>query len=189
MPMDENHPFNNTSAYGAAKIATEEMLKAFRKMYSLNYVILRYFNVYGPRMDIFGVYTEVLINWLDKIDKGESPVVHGDGKQALDFVFVEDVARANLLALKSSVNEGVYNVGTGKLTSLTELVDLLVELASSKAKPIYKTDVKRPYVQKRSADIEKARKELDFMYKTTVREGLKKLIAWRKTQLKKNKEI
>ena len=151
LPMDENHPFNNTSAYGAAKIATEEMLKAFRKMYSLNYVILRYFNVYGPRMDIFGVYTEVLINWLDKIDKGESPVVHGDGKQALDFVFVEDVARANLLALKSSVNEGVYNVGTGKLTSLTELVDLLVELASSKAKPIYKTDVKRPYVQKRSA--------------------------------------
>src|SRR3989344_2443215 len=189
LPMDENHPFNNTSAYGAAKIATEEMLKAFRKMYSLNYVILRYFNVYGPRMDIFGVYTEVLINWLDKIDKGESPVVHGDGKQALDFVFVEDVARANLLALKSSVNEGVYNVGTGKLTSLTELVDLLVELTSSKAKPIYKTDVKRPYVQKRSADIEKARKELDFMYKTTVREGLKKLIAWRKTQLKKNKEI
>lgn len=185
MPMGESHPFNNTTAYGAAKIANEEMTKAFKAMYGLNYVILRYFNVYGPRMDIYGVYTEVLIKWLEKIDKNENPIIHGDGKQALDFVYVDDVARANIQALESDVNSGVFNVGTGKSSSLKELLGLLLKLSKSKLKPIYVKNVKRPYVQKRAADIRKAKEELKFVAKISLEEGLKRLMKWREKQLAK----
>lgn len=184
LPMDEKHPFNNTTNYGAAKIANEEMIKAFGVMYDLPYVILRYFNVYGPRMDIFGVYTEVLIRWLEKIDKNEPPVIHGDGKQALDFVFVEDVAEANIKALESGLKKGVFNVGTGKSTSLKGLLSILLKLNNSKLKPIYERNVKRPYVQKRVADTRLAKKELGFVAKINLSGGLKKLIEWRKMQLK-----
>lgn len=184
LPMDEEHPFNNTTAYGAAKIATEEMIKAFRAMYRLNYVVLRYFNIYGPRMDINGVYTEVLIKWLDKIDKNESPIIHGDGKQALDFIYIKDIVEANILALESERNEGVYNVGTGKSTSLKELLDMLLELTGSNLKPIFQASVKRPYVQKREADITKVKDDLKFSSKFTIRQGLKNLIEWRKERLR-----
>lgn len=186
MPMDEKHPFNNTTAYGAAKIANEEMTKAFRAMFGLNYIILRYFNVYGPRMDIHGVYTEVLIKWLEKIDTNEPPVIHGDGKQALDFVYVDDIADANIVALESNINEGVFNVGTGKSTSLKRLLDILLDLTASELKPVFEANVKRPYVQKRAADITKASRELGFIAKTNFREGLKQLIQWRKEQLVKH---
>src|SRR5258708_405525 len=178
LPMDEKHPFNNTTAYGAGKIATEEMLKAFHAMYGLPYIILRNFNVYGPRMDIYGVYTEVLIKWLDKIDKNEAPVIHGTGEQALDFVYVEDVARANIKAVESDIQEGVYNVGTGVATSLKQLLEILLELSHAKLTPVFETSVKRPYVQKRIADITKSKEELGFRANITVREGLQKLIVW-----------
>lgn len=183
LPMDEKHPFNNTTAYGAAKIANEEMIKAFRAMYGLNYIILRYFNVYGPRMDIYGIYTEVLIKWLDKIDTNKPPIIHGGGKQSLDFVYVRDVVQANVQALESNLNEGVYNVGTGKSISLEELLDILLEETKSDLKPIYEPTVKRPYVQKRCADTTRAEMELGFVTQTTIREGLRKLIEWRKRQL------
>lgn len=183
MPMDEKHPFNNTTAYGAAKIANEEMAKAFRAMFGLNYVILRYFNVYGPRMDIYGVYTEVLIKWLEKIDKNEAPIIHGDGKQALDFIYIDDIAEANIRALESDVNAGVFNVGTGKSTSLKDLLGILLKLNGSKIKPIYQKNANRPYVQKRAADTKLAKKELGFVAKTNLTQGLKKLIEWRKEQL------
>jgi UDP-glucose 4-epimerase len=183
MPMDEKHPFNNTTAYGAAKIASEEMAKAFKSMYDLNYVILRYFNIYGPRMDIYGVYTEVLMKWLDAIDRNTPPIIHGDGKQALDFVYVGDIVNANIRALESDINEGVFNVGTGKSTSLKDLLGILLELTGSKLRPIYQKNVKRPYVQKRAADITLAKKTLGFVAKTELKNGLKKLIQWRKGQI------
>ena len=186
LPMDEKHPFNNTTAYGAAKIANEEMAKAFKAMYDLNYVVLRYFNIYGPRMDIYGVYTEVLIKWLDAIDKNVSPIIHGDGKQALDFVYIEDIVDANIKALESDVNEGVFNVGTGKSTSLKELLNILLELTGSKLEPIYQKSVKRPYVQKRTADTVLAEKWLGIVAKTGIEDGLRKLIQWRREQLAKS---
>jgi len=189
LPMDEKHPFNNTTAYGAGKIATEEMLKAFHAMYGLPYIILRNFNVYGPRMDIYGVYTEVLIKWLDKIDKNEAPVIHGTGEQALDFVYVEDVARANIKAVESDIQEGVYNVGTGVATSLKQLLEILLELSHAKLTPVFETSVKRPYVQKRIADITKSKEELGFRANITVREGLQKLIVWRQEQLAKKPKV
>lgn len=183
LPMDEKHPFNNTTNYGAAKIAGEEMIKSFGAMYGLPYIIFRYFNVYGPRMDIHGVYTEVLIKWLEKIDKSEAPVIHGDGRQALDFVFNDDVAEVNIRALESKLEKGVFNVGTGKSTSLKELLGILLELTGSKLKPIYLKNVKRPYVQKREADIKHTKEVLGFVAKTDLPNGLKRLIEWRKEQL------
>lgn len=186
LPMSEDDPYRNDTAYGAAKIANEQMAKAFRKMYGLNYVALRPFNVYGPRMDIYGVYTEVLIRWLDRIDQGLSPIIFGDGKNTLDFIYVEDVARATICALKSSINEGVFNVGSGKETSLKELVDLFLSLTNPTLKPIFEQEkLKTNYATRRQADIKAAMKYLKFEAKTTLKEGLKKLIDWRKEIKKK----
>lgn len=180
LPMDEKHPFNNDTAYGAAKIANEQTARAFRKMYGLNYVVLRPFNAYGPRMDIFGIYTEVLIRWLDRIDEGLPPIIFGDGKNTLDFVYVEDIARATVFALKSKINEGIYNIGSGKETSLNQLVDMLLKLNHSNLKPIYeKPRVVYPATRRR-ADVKLAKKELGFFAKTNLREGLTKLIQWRR---------
>lgn len=184
IPMDEDHPYNNDTAYGAAKIANEHMARAFRAMYGLNYVCLRPFNVYGPRMDIYGVYTEVLIRWLDRIDAGLSPIIYGDGKQSLDFIYVEDVARATICALKSSVNEGFYNVGTGRETDLNKLAQTLLKLTNPKLGVIYEPQRKVAHVNRRKASIKRAKKDLGFIAKTTVREGLKKLIEWRAKEKK-----
>lgn len=183
LPMDENHPYNNLTAYGAAKIANEHMAKAFRKMYGLNYVCLRPFNVYGPRMDIYGVYTEVLIRWLDRIDEGLPPMIFGDGKQTMDFVYAEDVARATICALKSDINEGCYNVGTGKETSLNQLLETLLRVTQSKLKPVYGPQRTVNDVLRRQADIKKSKKDLGFVAKISIREGLQGLIDWRKEQL------
>lgn len=187
VPIDEKHPYNNTTVYGAAKIANEHLAKAFHSMYNIPIVLLRYFNVYGPRMDILGAYTEVLIKWLERLEKGEPPILHGDGKQALDFVYVEDVALANIHALKSDVNWGIYNVGTGKSTSLKNLAILLIKITGAKVKPVFQSDVKRPYVQERQADIQKAKKELGFVAATPIDDGLRKLIEWRKQRLTQTK--
>ena len=185
IPIDEKHPYNNTTAYGAAKIANEYMAIAFHNMYKLPIILFRYFNAYGPRMDILGAYTEVIIKWLERIDNNQSPIIHGDGKQALDFVFVEDIARANILALKSNVEFGIYNVGTGKTTSLKTLASTLLRAAKSNLKPVFIADVKRPYVQKRQADIKNAKEDLGFAASVALENGLKKLIDWRNKILKK----
>lgn len=185
LPMDEDHPYNNLTAYGAAKIANEYMARAFRKMYGLNYVSLRPFNVYGPRMDVYGVYTEVMIRWLEKIQTNQSPVIHGDGKQSMDFIYVEDVARATICALKSSVNEGVFNVGTGIETNLNELLKILLKLTNPALKPKYEPQRVATHVSRRQADIKKAKKYLGFKAQTNLNEGLKQLIDWR-NQLIKN---
>jgi len=186
LPIDENHPFNNKTYYGAGKIVNEQMARAFREMYGLKYIGLRYFNVYGPRMDIYGYYTEVMIKWLDKIDKNESPVIFGDGEQAMDFIYVEDIARANILALESNIEEGIYNVGTGVMSSLNDLVRNMLELTNPNLKPEYKKPEKLLIVSKRKADITNAKKDLGFESKIDLKEGLKKLIEWRKAQHERN---
>lgn len=179
LPMDEKHPLNNDTAYGAAKIANEQMARAFRKMYGLNYIALRPFNAYGPRMDVHGVYTEVFIRWLDRIAVGQSPIIFGDGKQSMDFIYVEDIAKATILALKSKINEGVYNVASGKETSLNDLVKALLKLTNSKLKPIHEAPRVVYHVMRRRADIKLAKKELKFIAKTSFVDGLQKLIKWR----------
>jgi UDP-glucose 4-epimerase len=179
LPIDEIHPFNNRTLYGAGKIAGEQMLRAYYTTSGLPYVALRYFNVYGPRMDITGVYTEVLVRWLDAIESGKPPLIFGDGSQSMDFVFVEDVARANLLAAQSEVTDEVFNVGTGVQTSLNQLCDLLLRLTDSKLRPEYREARTVANVQSRRAAVEKAKRELGFEARVSLDQGLQDLIRWR----------
>jgi UDP-glucose 4-epimerase len=179
LPMDESHPFNNRTLYGAGKIAGEQMLRAYYTMYGLPYVAFRYFNVYGPRMDITGVYTEVLIRWLDAIESKQPPLIFGDGKQSMDFVFVGDVARANIIAAQSEVTDEVFNVGTGTQTSLNELCAELLHLTGSRLQPEHREARTVANVQTRRAGVEKAAEMLNFRAGVTLSDGLQQLISWR----------
>jgi len=176
---ETHHPYNNRTFYGGAKVAGEQMLRAFNEMYGLKYIALRYFNIYGPRMDVFGVYTEVLIRWLDLIEKGEKPLIFGDGKQTMDFVYIGDVARANILAMKSDADDEIINIAGGTETSLEELLETLLEVTSSDVMPEYREERKVNPVRKRIADISKAKKLIDFTAEVNLKDGLSRLVEWR----------
>src|ERR1700712_1820464 len=180
LPMDENHPFNNRTLYGAGKIANEQMYRAYYEMFKLPYVAFRYFNIYGPRMDIDGVYTEVLIRWMDAIEAGRSPKIFGDGSQSMDFVFVEDVARANVAGLVSDVTDEVFNVGMGVQTTLNELCHLLLNVTGSPLKPEYHEARKVNNVQARRATTDKAERMLNFKAQVDLESGLRSLVEWRR---------
>jgi UDP-glucose 4-epimerase len=179
LPMDESHPFNNRTLYGAGKIANEQMLRAYYEMYRMPYTALRYFNVYGPRMDLEGVYTEVLVRWLDAIEQRQAPRIFGDGKQSMDFVFVNDVARANLLALQSDANDMVFNVGSGVQTTLNELCELVLRIQGSHLRPEYHEARKVANISARQAEISAAKRVLGFSARMPLEEGLRELIKWR----------
>jgi len=178
-PMDEDHPFNNKNFYGATKIAGEAMLRAFHHRYGLDYVGLRYMNVYGPRQDYHGAYIAVIMKMLDAIDRGESPTILGDGSEAFDFVAAEDCGLANVCAMKADSTDTHYNVGTGIRTSLKELAELLVELTGCD-KPIhYAPRSEATLVRNRIGDPQKASAEIGFTATVDLREGLQRLIDWR----------
>ena len=182
LPMTENHPFNNKNFYGATKIAGEAMATAFNDRYNLPIIGLRYMNVYGPHQDQTAAYTGVVPIMLNKIEANEAPIINGDGSQAYDFIYVEDVARCNVDALKSDMNFGMYNVGTEVQTSIKQLCDLILEMKKSKLEVIYKPysqDDARSMVQNRIGSRVKAENEIGFKYKYTLDEGLQKLIDWR----------
>jgi len=181
-PMTEDHPYNNKTFYGATKIAGEHMCRAFYNRYGLNYVGLRYMNVYGPRQDYKGVYIAVIMRMLDRIDKGLAPVIYGDGKQAYDFVFVKDCANANICAMKSDSTDSFYNVGTGKKTTIKELAEMILELTGSDLKIEY-NDEGKSFVKNRIGSTQKAEKEIGYKYKVDLKEGLKELIEWRKKHM------
>ena len=182
VPMKETHPFNNKNFYGATKIAGEAMCTAYNDRYGLEIVGLRYMNVYGPGQDQHAVYSGVVPIVLNKIDRNEEPSVNGDGSQAYDFIYVEDIARCNIYALKSDVKFGFYNVGTEVQTTIKTLCETMLRLKNSNLKikfiP-YSADDARQLVQNRIGSREKAEKELGFKYKYSLEDGLKKLIAWR----------
>lgn len=188
LPMTEDHPYNNKNFYGATKIAGEAMATAFNDRYGLQVIGLRYMNVYGPHQDQTAAYTGVIPIMLNKIDANEAPVINGDGSQAYDFIYVEDVATCNVKAMKADVPFGFYNVGTEIQTSIKELCDTILRLKDSALKVTYKPyseDDARALVQNRIGSREKAEKELGFKYNYSLEEGLNKLIEWRV----KNKEI
>ncbi len=181
-PTDElHHPYNNYTLYGAAKMANELMLRSFERMYGLPYIALRYFNIYGPRMDTFGKYTEVLIRWYRMIKEGKAPLIYGDGKQTMDFIYVGEVAKATIMALKSDCKNEVFNVAFGKETSLYELCNLLLKAMCSNLKPQF-VDVplerRKVEVFKRKADVSKAKKLLAFRAEISLGEGLTNLVKW-----------
>ena len=177
---ESHHCYNNRTWYGAAKAANEGMLRSFHDMYGLDYVALRYFNVYGPRMDVFGKYTEVLIRWLDCLDREESPKIFGDGKQTMDFICVDDIARANLLALTSDVSDDVLNVGTGTETSLRGLLDVLLRVTRKEhLEPDFLAERAVNPVPRRLAETEKAKRLLGFEASVGLEEGIRRLVNWR----------
>lgn len=178
-PMKEDHPFNNKNFYGATKICGEAMLRAFHHRYGLNYVGLRYMNVYGPRQDYHGAYIAVIMKMLDAIDKGESPTIMGDGSEAFDFVAVEDCGLANVCAMKSEAVDSFYNVGTGKRTSLKELAEMLIVLTGSKQPIKYAPRSQATLVRNRIGSPVKASKEIGFTSTIDLKEGLRRLIEWR----------
>jgi UDP-glucose 4-epimerase len=175
---EDHHPYGNRTLYGAAKAFNEGVLRSFHEMYGLDYVALRYFNVYGPRMDIHGVYTEVLIRWMERIASGEAPLILGDGAQTMDFVYVEDVARANLLAAKAPVTDQVVNVASGKETSLSELATLLLTAMGSDLQPEYGPERKVNAVPRRLASTTQAERLMGFQAAVELEEGLRRLVDW-----------
>ncbi len=175
---ETHHPYNNRTWYGASKIMLEGLARSFHDMYGLPYVALRYFNVYGPRMDIHGKYTEVLIRWMDRIAAGQPPLILGDGRQTMDFVYIEDVARSNVLSLTSPVEDDVFNVASGVETSLNELADALLKVMGSKLRPEYGPERKVNPVSRRLADTTKAERLLGFRARVGLEEGLARLVEW-----------
>jgi len=177
-PMTEEHPFNNRTTYGATKIANEQMLRAMYEQHTLPYIGLRYMNIYGPRMDYRGTYVSVIMKVLDKIFAGEPPVIFGDGTQVYDFIYVEDVARANVLGMKAECADEHFNIGMGVGTTINELVDRLLRLTGSRLTPTHVAGA-ASFVTRRIGSTDKAKRLLGFEATTPLDEGLRRIVEWR----------
>src|SRR5690349_10351545 len=175
---ERHHPYNNRTIYGAAKAFNEGLLRSFHDMYGLDYVALRYFNVYGPRMDVYGAYTEVLIRWMERIVAGQPPLILGDGSQTMDFVYIEDIARANILAANAGITDEVFNVASGVETSLNDLAAGLLKVMGSSPKPEYGPARKVNPVPRRLADTSRAERLIGFRAQVSLAEGLRGLVNW-----------
>jgi UDP-glucose 4-epimerase len=178
-PTDErHHPYNNDTFYGAAKAFNEGMLRSFHAMYGLDYVALRYFNVYGPRMDVHGLYTEVLIRWMERIAGGEAPLIFGDGAQTMDFVHVHDIARANILAARAPATDTVFNIASAQETSLLGLAVGLLSAMDSDLVPVHGPERAMGGVTRRLADISAAASDLGWRPEISLDDGLRDLVEW-----------
>jgi UDP-glucose 4-epimerase len=178
-PTDESHhPYANDTLYGAAKTFNEGLLRSYHAMSGLNYVALRYFNVYGPRMDVHGAYTEVLVRWMERIARGEPPLIFGDGLQTMDFVCVPDIARANILAAEADVSDRVFNVASEVETSLNDLAEALLRVMGSDQSIEYGPERSINGVTRRLADTSAARDALGFSAEIDIDEGLTQLVEW-----------
>jgi UDP-glucose 4-epimerase len=186
-PMDESHPYNQQTFYGATKAACEQMIRAYYFRYGLSTIGLRYMNVYGPRQDYKGAYIAVMMRMLDCLDRNESPVIYGDGSQAYDFIYVGDVARANVCAVQADVRFGFYNVGRGIKTSIREVADLLCQLTNAKV-PVRYEPAGTTFVTNRVGCPKAAERDLGFRWQVDLMEGLQGLIAWRRSDIGKKKQ-
>lgn len=175
---EEDHPYNNRTLYGAAKVMLEGLLRSFHDMYGTDYVAFRYFNVYGPRMDIHGKYTEVLIRWMNRIEAGQPPLILGDGKTSMDFIYIDDIARANVAGLKSETTDEVFNIASGVETDLNELAATLMRVMDRRLEPEYGPERKVNAVPRRLASIEKARRMLGWQPEVDLEDGLGRLVNW-----------
>jgi UDP-glucose 4-epimerase len=175
---ERQHPYANDTLYGAAKTFNEGLLRSFHAMYGLDYVALRYFNVYGPRMDVHGLYTEVLVRWMERITAGEPPLILGDGVQTMDFIYMGDIARANLLAAEADVTDDAFNVASGTETSLLELAQMLLSVMGSDLDVEHGPARAVNGVTRRLADTTRARDLLGFEAEVDLEEGLTRLVEW-----------
>lgn len=186
-PMTEEHPFNNRTMYGAGKIAVEQFLRAFYEQFGLDYVGYRYMNIYGPRMDYKGTYVSVIMKVLDRIDQGLPPIIYGDGSQSYDFVYVTDVARANILGATAEASDEFFNIGMGVETTINDLVHILLELTDSHLRPEYRSQ-EQMFVTHRVGSTDKAERMLGFKATVPLREGLRELIEWRAQDMSRQRE-
>ena len=178
LPVDENHPFNNVTFYGATKVACEQFAKSMYHQHGMKQVGLRYYNVYGPRQGIKGAYAQILPRWFDQIERSQPITIYSDGSQSMDLIFVEDIARANLLALKSEVDDDFFNVGTGVETTVKELAEIILDVTGFDQPPVFEPhDVN--LVKRRQCSTVKAQKLIGFTSKIDVREGIRKYAEWR----------
>jgi UDP-glucose 4-epimerase len=177
-----HHPYNNRTIYGALKVFNEGLLRSFNDMYGINYVALRYFNVYGPRMDIYGAYTEVLIRWMDRILDGKPPLIFGDGTQTMDFIYVKDIARANILAAESPISDEVFNIACSVETSLNDLAYALMKVMDVDMPLEYGPERKTNPVPRRLADTNSAREKIGFTAQVQLEAGLSELVDWWRAQ-------
>lgn len=175
---ETDNPYNNQTFYGAAKMWGEQLFRSFKFMYGLDYVALRYFNAYGPRMDTDGKYTEVMIRWLDCIRDGKNPLIYGDGSTSMDFIYVRDIAKANIAALQADCTDESFNIGNCEETSLAQLLDCLLEVNASVLKPEFRPENSINPVSRRLADISKAKTLLGFTPTISLKQGLEELSAW-----------
>lgn len=182
-PMEEDHPFNNKNFYGATKICGEAMARAYHHRYGLDYVGLRYMNVYGPRQDYRGAYIAVIMKMLDAIDNGQGPTVFGDGSEAFDFVAVEDCADANICAMQATASDRFYNVGTGQRTSLKQMAERLVNLTGCNQPINYAPRSQATLVRNRIGSPKRAREEIGFTARIDLDDGLRRLIEWRRKHI------
>jgi len=182
-PTDEqHHPYNNRTLYGAAKLFNEGLLRSYNEHYGLEYIALRYFNVFGARMDMHGAYTEVFIRWMENITAGKPPVIFGDGTQTMDFINVEDIARANILAARAPITDAVYNVATGTEVSLTECAQMMLRVMNSPLQIEYAAERKVNPVPRRLASTWRAEQELGFQAVVPFELGMERLVAWWRSQ-------
>jgi UDP-glucose 4-epimerase len=175
---ESHHPYANDTLYGAAKTFNEGLLRSLYTMSGLDYVALRYFNVYGPRMDTHGVYTEVLVRWMERIAAGEPPLILGDPDQTMDFVYISDVARANVAAAEAGVTDDVFNIASGVETSLAELAETLLRVMDADLPIQYGPARAVNKVRRRLADVSAARERLGFEAEVGLEQGLTRLVAW-----------
>lgn len=185
LPLDEDHPAYDTTFYGIFKAANENLLRSFRKQYGLDYLALRYFNIYGPGMNLFGPEVEVLAQWLDRIDSSLAPLIFGDGKQTLDWIFIDDVVEANWRAFLSEESGEVFNVCTGKETSILKVLGLILEIRGSRLKPEFQEARSVNQVARRFGSPEKSKRRLGFTAEVPLEEGLRQFIEWRDSVLAK----
>jgi UDP-glucose 4-epimerase len=185
---ERHHPYANDTLYGAAKTFNEGLLRSFHAMRGLDYVALRYFNVYGPRMDIHGFYTEVLIRWMERIEAGQPPLILGDGTQTMDFVFTEDIARANLLAASAEATDEVFNIGSGTETSLAGLAQALLRAMASDLPLEFGPPRGVNTVTRRLAGVSLAAERLGWKAEVSLDEGLRRLVTWWRNQRRMDAE-
>ena len=178
-PMDENHPLENRNIYGATKIAGEALFRAFYYKYGLEYLALRFMNVYGPRQDYMGVYVAVIMSIIDRLERGLQPIIHGDGSQAFDFIFVRDICRSLIAAIRSSLSDRCYNISSGKQVSILELCNLIMRIMKKNVLVEFKKVEDKTLVTDRVGSTEKAKAELGFQPEVSLEEGLRQVINWK----------
>ncbi|MEM3641819.1 MAG: GDP-mannose 4,6-dehydratase, partial [Candidatus Bathyarchaeia archaeon] len=176
LPINEEHPTNPLSPYGASKLAAEEYCKVFSKIYGLQTICLRFFNVYGLRQPS-GPYGGVITTFLESLKRNKPIIIYGDGNQTRDFLYVKDAVNACTLALTRKNCEGkTFNIGTGTKTSINELAQDMIKQANQSQVKIKHVDERKGDIRESYADIRKAEKELGFKPEFSIQDGLKELI-------------